>query len=133
MPRRHIIEDEPPTEINLSSMIDCIFILLIFFIVTTVFVDEKGLQVNKPDAAAATSLEENKNVVIEITRDNKIMMGGKEIALADVPTRVKASLEGEDTPVVIRANESSVHGEFVAVWDAARRGGAKTLSFSTVN
>jgi biopolymer transport protein ExbD len=133
VPRHHLIEDEPQTEINLSSMIDCIFILLIFFIVTTVFVDEKGLQVNKPDAAAATSLDETQNVVLEITRENKILMDGKEISLADVPTRVKASVAGGDTPVVIRADEHSAHGAFVSVWDAARRGGAVTLSFSTVN
>jgi len=133
MPRHHLIEEDPATELDLSSMIDCIFILLIFFIVTTVFVDEKGLQVNKPDAAAATSLEENQNVVLEITRENKIVMDGKQISLADVPMRVKADLEGQDTPVVIRAAEASAHGTFVAVWDAAKRGGARTLSFSTVN
>jgi len=52
MPPRRLSESEEATEINLSPMIDCIFILLIFFIVTTVFVEETGLQVNKPDAAA---------------------------------------------------------------------------------
>ena len=53
MPRRSVLSPDDETEINLSPMIDCIFILLIFFIVTTVFVEEKGLQVAKPDAAAA--------------------------------------------------------------------------------
>jgi biopolymer transport protein ExbD len=114
-------------------MIDCIFILLIFFIVTTVFVEEKGVQVNKPDAAASTSLEENESVAIEITAQGKILFGSKEVSLADVPNRVKAAIAGPETPVVIRAHEKAHNGIFVAVWDAARRGGAETLSFNTVN
>ena len=51
MPRRTVFSEEEETEINLSPMIDCIFILLIFFIVTTVFVEERGFSVAKPDAA----------------------------------------------------------------------------------
>jgi len=131
--RRSILSEEPATEIDLSSMIDCIFILLIFFIVATVFVDEKGLQVAKPDAAATSFGEENENVVLQITADNKIFEDGKEITLADVPNRVRAGMNGADTPVVVRAHEKSDHGVFVAVWDAARRGGAEKLSFSTTN
>jgi len=133
MPRRSILSEEPPTEINLSSMIDCIFILLIFFIVATVFVEEKGLQVAKPDAAATDLGEENENVVLQITADNKILQDGSEITLGDVANRVRAAVNDPDTPVVLRAHEKSDHGLFVAVWDAARRGGAEKLSFSTTN
>ena len=65
MPRRSLIRAEENTEINLSPMIDCIFILLIFFIVTTVFVEEQGLTVDKPDAAATASTEEDETVTLE--------------------------------------------------------------------
>jgi biopolymer transport protein ExbD len=135
MARHHsLVEEDEETEINLSPMIDCIFILLIFFIVTTVFVEEQGIQVAKPDAAASTaSFEDNENVVLEITADDKILFDHHEIPLADVPNRVKSNLGDPDTPVVIRSHEKARHATFVAVWDAARRGGAKMLSFSTVN
>ncbi len=134
MARRSILDqDEDATEINLSPMIDCIFILLIFFIVTTVFVEEKGLQVNKPDAAAASSQEENESVAFEITAENKVLFEKKEIGVAEVTGRVKAGMSGPETPVVIRAHEKADHGTFVQVWDAAKRGGAEILSFSTVN
>jgi biopolymer transport protein ExbD len=133
MARRSILGEDENTEINLSPMIDCIFILLIFFIVTTVFVDEAGLQVNKPDAAAPSALEETENVVLEITADNEILIDHKKVSLADVTGRVQTSVSGPETPVVIRAHESADHGVFVSVWDAAKRGGAQTLSFSTVN
>ena len=133
MARRRLISEDEPTDINLSSMIDCIFILLIFFIVTTVFVEEQGFQVHKPDAAAIARAEEQKNVVLEITQRNEILIDAKEVSLADVAAQVKGSLTEPEMPVVIRAHEKSTHSTFVSVWDAAKRGGAKTLSFSTVN
>ena len=78
MARRSVLETtESETEINLSPMIDCIFILLIFFIVTTVFVQEKGLRVNKPDAAAIPSAEEKSNLMIEITANNKVLLDSR--------------------------------------------------------
>jgi biopolymer transport protein ExbD len=134
MARRSILDEvEEETEINLSPMIDCIFILLIFFIVTTVFVDEQGIQVAKPDTAAAALPEEQESFRIEITPENKVLLEGKETLLADVGRRVKASIGDGETPVVIRAHEKSGHGTFVAVWDAAKLAGAKTLSFNTVH
>ncbi len=134
MARRSLVSEEESSEINLSPMIDCIFILLIFFIVTTVFVEEQGVQVHKPDAAASNPLDdESENVTLEITAENKILLDDREVALADVTAKVKTAVSGADTPVTIRAHEKSDHGTFVAVWDAAKRGGAEALSFTTVN
>ncbi len=131
MAKRSILTEDDATKINLSPMIDCIFILLIFFIVTTVFVEEQGIQVHKPDAAASPSLEETQNVVLEITAENKVLFDGHEIGLVEVTSEVKSNLEDPETPVSIRAHEKSAHGKFVSVWDAAKRGGAVALSFTT--
>ena len=133
MARRSILSDDEETKIDLSPMIDCIFILLIFFIVATVFVEEKGLQASKPDAAATATDEESDTVILEITADNKVLVQDEEVGIAEVAGRVQTSLLDETTPVVIRAHQNSDHGVFVGVWDAARRGGAEILSFSTVN
>ena len=133
MPKRSILDEEDATEINLSPMIDCIFILLIFFIVTTVFVEEKGLQADKPDVAAAASFEETENVTLEITAESKVMFDGEEVGIGEVAGLVKAGVSDPETPVTIRTHEKASHGVFVAVWDAARRGGAQALSFNTVN
>ncbi len=134
MARRSLLDqNEEETEINLSPMIDCIFILLIFFIVTTVFVEEKGLQVAKPDAAAAAPTEESESLVFEITPQNRVVYEGREIPIAEVGARVKAGVQDDETPVVIRVAEKADHGFFVAVWDAARRNGAVALTFNTVN
>ena len=132
MAKRSILDDsQEETEINLSPMIDCIFILLIFFIVTTVFVEEQGLQVQKPDAAASAPTEETESVTLEITADNKVVFEKKEISLADVVGVVQSGITDAETPVTIRAHEKSDHGTFVGVWDAAKRGGAEALSFTT--
>ena len=133
MQRRSLTGEDEATEINLSPMIDCIFILLIFFIVTTVFIDETGLQVEKPDAAATSSFEDTTSLSFEITSENKILCGGLEIGLADVTERVRMEGSSPDVPVTIRAHEKAKHGTFVSLWDAAKLGGAETLSFSTVN
>ena len=134
MARRSIMEEfSEETEINLSPMIDCIFILLIFFIVTTVFIEETGVQVSKPEAASAVSMEETENVVLLITETSKIMMDDREVSLGEVQDRVRASLTEAETPVVIKAHEQSDHGTFMWVWDAARGAGAVNLSFNTVN
>ena len=133
MARRSILSEEEETEINLSPMIDCIFILLIFFIVTTVFVEEQGIQVNKPDAAASASPDESDAITLEITAENKIRYEDDEIDLAEVTGIVKSRGQDAETPVTIKAHESSAHQLFVSVWDAAKRGGAEALSFTTTN
>ena len=133
MARHSVLGGEDSTEIDLSPMIDCIFLLLIFFIVTTVFVEEKGLSVDKPDAAAPAAFQQDDNVVLEISAQNEILLDHKPIGLAEVTGSVRSRVQDPETPVVIRAHEKSHHGIFVAVWDAARRGGAEALSFSTVN
>ncbi|WP_269540428.1 ExbD/TolR family protein [Cerasicoccus fimbriatus] len=135
MAKRSILaEGEEATEINLSSMIDCIFILLIFFIVTTVFVEESGLQVNKPDAAAASANNDDSvSVALEITANNKIMIDGQEIPLSQVKNRVKDGMVDADTPVMIRSHERASHGLFISVWDEASQAGANQLSYTTTN
>ena len=79
MPPKHPGRTEPEaTEIKLSPMIDCIFILLIFFIVTTVFVEEPGVDIFEARRAArSTSKLEKNSIIIAISADNKIVYGGK--------------------------------------------------------
>jgi biopolymer transport protein ExbD len=134
MPRRSLLdESEDELEINLSPMIDCIFILLIFFIVTTVFVEEAGIQLNKPDSTVLPSNQESKNVAFTITANSKVLFKGQEIALAQVNEIVRNGLIGKDTPVSIEASGKSRHGLLVAVWDRAKQAGAEKLSFSTID
>jgi biopolymer transport protein ExbD len=124
-------EPEEDAAIDISPLIDCIFILLIFFIVTTTFVEETGIEVDKPQAAAAAALEKQ-SVMIAVTADGVIVYGGKEIGISGVQPIVRRFVEKEaDTPVIIQADEKAPTGVFARVLDEAKLGGAFKVSLST--
>jgi biopolymer transport protein ExbD len=124
-------EPEEDAAIDISPLIDCIFILLIFFIVTTTFVEETGIEVDKPQAAAASALEKQ-SVMIAVTADGAIVYGGKEIGISGVQPIVRRFVEKEaDTPVIIQADEKAPTGIFARVLDEAKLGGAAKVSLST--
>ena len=80
------------SEINVSPLIDIVFILLIFFIVTTVFVEETGVEVQRPQAASAAQLAKQ-SILIAITEDGKVIYGGNEIGVRGVRGIVKRLLK----------------------------------------
>lgn len=129
---RHFTSDDTSaSEINISPLIDVVFILLIFFIVTTVFVDEAGVDVNKPRASTAENLEKN-SILIAVTANGQVYQGGRSIGVTGVRSVVAALLEvNEDTPVIIQGDTDANHGTIVKVIDAATLAGAKTVSLAT--
>ena len=129
--RHFTSSDGSASEINISPLIDVVFILLIFFIVTTVFVDEAGVDVNKPRAASAEDLEKN-SILIAVTANGQIYQGGRSIGVGGVRSVVAVLLEGnEDMPVIIQGDTDANHGTIVKVIDAANLAGAKTVSLAT--
>jgi biopolymer transport protein ExbD len=130
--RRGLSDPDAETSIDLSPMIDCVFILLIFFIVTTVFVEEPGIEIIKPDAVVDADLEKN-SIIVAISHDNKVVYGGKEVGLAGIGARVRQILTKDDLPVIIQADARADHGVFSDVWSAVKHAGAKKISLSTRN
>ena len=130
--RRSIYAKEDETaEINLSPMIDCIFILLIFFIVTTVFVEKPDATIEKPFALTDSNLEKN-SLILAITGDNRIIYGSREISLAGVSLHVKQNILKHEMPVIIQADVNADHNVFSKVWSECKRAGAKKISISTL-
>lgn len=121
---------EEEAEINLSPLIDCVFILLIFYIVTTVFVDESGVEVNKPEAASAQQLDKM-SMLIAVTSENKVFYAGKEIGVSGVGPAVRQQMAREAIPVIIQADTLADHGVFAAVYGEAKDAGAEKVNFST--
>ena len=114
MARRSAFQTEDDSaEINLSPMIDCIFILLIFFIVTTVFVEEPGVEVRRPPAALDEELE-RQSILIAISAENEVVYGGKEVGVSGAGARVKQLLNKEELPVIIQADAAADHGVSVS-------------------
>jgi biopolymer transport protein ExbD len=117
-------EAEEPVVIDLSSMIDCVFILLIFFIVSTVFVEETGVTVNKPDVSGASALEKN-SILLAVTNENKVFYAGESIGIQGVVGRIKPLLaETPDMPVIIQGDKEASHGIVQQVHGQALLAGA---------
>lgn len=120
------IGDEPdePVNVDLSSMIDCVFILLIFFIVSTVFVEETGVKVNKPDVGGASALEKN-SILLAVTAEDKVFYGGDSVGVQGVIGKIKPLLtETPDMSVIIQGDKDATHGLVQQVHGQALLAGA---------
>lgn len=117
-------------EINISPLIDMVFILLIFFIVTTVFVEEPGVEIRKPFAAASKDLEKN-SILIAITDSSKVVYGGREIGVGGVRPIVRRLMQKESMPVILQVDIQAAAGTVVRVVDESKLGGAERVSIST--
>ena len=115
-------DNDGETGIDMSPLIDCVFILLIFFIVTTVFVEETGIEVDKPQAASSAQLEKT-SILIAISAEGAIVYGGREIGITGVQPLVKRMTQSEAVPVVIQADRNSRSGDLTRVIDEAKLGG----------
>ncbi|MFP4139713.1 MAG: ExbD/TolR family protein [Phycisphaerae bacterium] len=116
--------------IDISPLMDVVFILLIFFIVTTTFVEETGVEVDKPQAASSQMLEKT-SIMIAITTDGEVIYGGRKIGLGGVQPLVKRELAKEEVPVIVQADQAVPSGLMVQVIDEAKRGGARKVSIAT--
>lgn len=120
-----------PAEINMSPMIDTVFLLLIFFMVTTVFVQETGVEVNKPKAASAESLAQN-SILLALTTDGRVVHGGQEVSIARLRSLISGLLRIKDMPVIILADERSQTGLLVQVIDQCKLAGAHDVSVAAM-
>lgn len=127
--RRAILESEEVNDINVSPLIDMVFILLIFFIVTTVFVEETGTDVDKPQAASAVQLEKN-SILLALTSKGQVVYGGKEIGVGGVRALVRRLTQQEPMPVIIQVDRNANAGLLVRLIDESKLGGAKNVSIA---
>lgn len=123
-------EDNSDVGVDISPLIDCVFILLIFFIVTTTFVEETGVEVDKPQAASSVQLEKT-SILLALTEKGEVVYGGREIGLSGVRQLVKRNLEKEDVPVIIQADSAAPSGLLVRVIDEAKLAGANKVSLAS--
>ena len=133
--RKHHFDDmggqEDDNEINLTPMLDVVFIMLIFFIVTASFVKEAGLDVNRPDAPITESKPEDANILIAINANDEIWIDRRLID----PRAVRANIErlhaeNPNGSVVIQPSKKSTNKMLVTVMDASRLAGVYGISIT---
>lgn len=127
--RQRSSEDNSETGIDISPLMDCVFILLIFFIVTTTFVEETGVEVDKPQAASSVRLEKT-SILLALTEKGEVVYGGRDIGFGGVQPLVKRMLQKEDVPVIIQADNAAQSGLLVRVIDEAKLAGASKVSIA---
>ena len=125
----HFEDDE--NEINLTPMLDVVFIMLIFFIVTASFIKEAGIDVNRPDAPVTESKPEDANILVAITANDEIWIDRRLID----PRAVRANIErlhaeNPDGTVVIQPSKKSTNKVLVWVMDASRQAGVYNISLA---
>jgi len=130
--RQRANQGEASGEINISPLIDVVFILLIFFIVTTVFVDETGVKVDKPRAASQQDIEKE-SILIGITAEGGVYYGGREIGVGGVRAVISRLQQEQQRPVVIQADRETDTEKTIEVLDEAKIGGAQSVFVSTVS
>jgi len=117
-----------PAELNMSPLIDMIFILLIFFVVTTSFVREAGVDVQRPIAQTAET-KDSTNIVIAITAENLVVVESKPIDVRSVQSYMERFLmQNPNGAVVLAADRNSRSGLVIQVLDSCRLAGVKNLS-----
>lgn len=133
--RKNLTSGDESTEINISPLIDMVFILLIFFIVTTVFVDEAGLEGSTPDPTTNPQPEdeEKERVKFLVRRTGQVMYQGKEIGVSAVTGIVAPAMRQEEHTVTVEVEPQARMALVVAVIDAAKSGKAPQVTMKAVS
>lgn len=127
--RRHRRED---VRIEITPLVDMVFLLLIFFMLSTTFIVTPGIKVNLPRASAEKISREKKEVRVVITEDNRVFLERRLVTLQELERRLKgAAQKNPETMVIIQADAKSLHGKVVEVMDIAKTSGLNRLAIAT--
>ena len=118
------IKPREESEIDLTPMLDVVFIMLIFFIVTATFVKEIGIDINSPDKNQNIKDADRKSIVVRITNRDRILIRGRDIDFRAVRANIeRLHAETPEAPVVVQPHPDSTTEVMVHVMDAAREAG----------
>lgn len=117
--------------LNITPLVDVLFILIIFFVVSSTFLEQPGIKLELPKAQTA-QLERIEKAVLMISKDSRLFFRGEEVTLAQLPKALAAAMEqSTDRSLIISADKQVSHGLVVQVMDIARQNGVAKLVIST--
>ena len=130
MRNRHLqSQTDAMPDINMSPMVDMIFLLLIFFMVTTVFTKDAGIGINRPQADTAQPLQQDA-MILMITEDGEIRHAGQSYQIKQIPNLVKEQLPDKNGSITIIADKNAPTGLTVQLIDQCRLGGITDVSIA---
>lgn len=119
-------------ELTIAPLIDCVFLLLIFFAVSTTFIKELGMPVEKPKAKESIPLKKEV-FVITVTKDERIFLGKNEVSFNMLSLKLKEKLlENPKTSVIIASDKGVSCGRLIEILDLSKENGAESLSIATL-
>lgn len=128
--RRRIQLPDDDSDFDMTPMLDVVFIMLIFFIVTSSFVKESGIDINRPDASTATFKEQG-NILIAISAENDIWIDKRKIDVRAVRANIeRLHMENPQGAVVVQADKSSRNGVLVQVLDQIKLAGVNNVALA---
>ena len=132
MRRKNRVKSEE-NSLDLTPMMDIVFIMLIFFIVTTSFVKETGVDINRPNAKTAER-DERGNILVAITATNEIWIDKRRVDLKAVRANIeRLKIEYPEGSVIIQADKESRSGLLVEAMDQIRLAGVQNISIAAKN
>lgn len=127
--KRHIKIEYGLEQINLVPLIDIVFLLLIFFMLSTSFTFQSGIHVKLPKAVTSDTINE-KNLIIIITNENIIYLNNKIVTHKELEDALVNS-NAKNRPVLIKADRRASMGRMVDVWDLCRKSGIERINIAT--
>lgn len=132
MRKRSLLDEQSDSlALDISPLLDVVFILLIFFIVTSVFINESGVEVKRPQAMSAQQLSKQ-SILIAINHNNEVWYGGAQIGIAGVKPLVHELLKTKNLPIIIQADEASATKTLIQVLDHVKLTGAENVHVATL-
>ncbi|MBC8286334.1 MAG: biopolymer transporter ExbD [Nitrospinae bacterium] len=123
-------EEEDSFALDMTPMIDVVFLLIIFFMVSTVFVDfSRKMDINLPTSKSSVLDESTKTLEVEMSKDKKIFLSGKPLTLLGLETTLaKMELKGKKPSAIIRADKSLPYGDVIQVMGLLQKKGIPDIS-----
>ncbi len=125
--KRHIQTDR--AQIEIAPLIDCVFLLLIFFLLTSSFIFQPGIKINLPKAVTSEVIQE-KSTIISITKSNQIYFNEKIVSISELKEELK-TVSRQNKPILIKADRSVPLGQVVNIWDLCRGSGISQINIAT--
>jgi len=117
--------------INITSLIDVMFMLMLFLLISTTFLEQQGIKLELPSAQTAAAVEE-KDYVLFVDKESKMFLNDQQVGMENLEKKIKEALPAmKNQALVLKADQDIPHGFVVKVMDVARRSGVKKLIIGT--
>jgi biopolymer transport protein ExbD len=117
--------------INITSLIDVMFMLLVFLMISSTFLDQPGIKLELPKADSSVAVEQ-KDYVLFVDKAGKMYLNDNDVAFESLEAKIKDALpKMKDSALILKADQDVSHGTVVKIMDIVRKGGVKKLIIGT--